>query len=111
MARVNTSLEEGLKRILGLCPDIVLDPEAIQDIIDGKINKVLCEARGNTYDDSEPIPEPEPEPIPVKKPTTITEVGKTPTVVSEDKTDNEDISSAVDEANDSDFNEYFENDK
>jgi len=109
MARVQTSLEDGLKRILGLCPDITLDPEAIQDIIDGKINKVICEARGNEYDDSAPIPEPEPEPKPVKKPATIQVVGKTPTVVSEDKTEDEDISSAVDEAtNDSDFNEYFD---
>jgi len=109
MARVQTSLEDGLKRILGLCPDIVLDPEAIQDIIDGKINKVLCEARGNTYDDSTPEPKPEPEITPVKKPATITEVGKTPTVVAEDKTGDEDISSAVDEDKDSDFNEYFNN--
>jgi len=40
MAKV-TSLEAGLKRLLGLRPNIVLHPKDIQLIIDGKINEVL----------------------------------------------------------------------
>jgi len=40
MAKV-TSLEAGLKRILGLRPDIILHPKDIQLIIDGNLNEVL----------------------------------------------------------------------
>lgn len=102
-----TSLEKGLKRLLGLCPDITLNPESIQDIIDGKINKVICEARGGTYDDTvytkpEPVPEPK-----IRKLKTTQEVGKTPKVVTEDKTEDENISTTIKEAS-NDFEEYFE---
>jgi len=106
MAKI-TTLEDGLKRILGLCPDITLNPESIQEIIDGKINKVICEARGGTYDDTVyTLPEPEPERKPRQKATKQV-VGKTPEVVTEDKTEDEDISSTVEEAS-NDFEEYFE---
>ncbi len=43
-----TSLERGLKRLLGLCPDLTLDARQIQLIIDGKQNQVIAEHRG-TY--------------------------------------------------------------
>lgn len=38
-----TSLEKGLKRLLGLCPKITLDPRTIQLIIDNKQNQVILE--------------------------------------------------------------------
>jgi len=101
------TLQAGLKRILGLCPDITLNPESIQDIIDGKINKVICEARGNEYvENVYTTPEPEPKRKP-RKIATRQVVGKTVEVVTEDKTEDEDISSTVEEAS-NDFEEYFE---
>lgn len=42
------TLESGLKRLLGLCPDLTLDARQIQLIIDGKQNQVIAEHRG-TY--------------------------------------------------------------
>jgi len=102
-----TSLESGLKRILGLCPDIILNPESIQDIIDGKINKVICEGRGNVYVENEYTErEPEPERKP-RKIATKQVVGKTVEVVTEDKTEDEAVSSTVEEES-NDFKEYFE---
>ena len=50
----NVTLERGLKRLLGLCPEITLDPRAIQLIIDGKTSQVISEHRGNWV---EPVPE------------------------------------------------------
>ena len=37
------TLTGGLKRLLGLCPQLTLDPHAIQLIIDGKQNQVILE--------------------------------------------------------------------
>lgn len=44
----NTGLEDGLKRLLRICPTLTLDPRQIQLIIDGKKNQVISEHRG-TY--------------------------------------------------------------
>jgi len=52
----NTTIERGLKRLLGLCPEITLDPRAIQLIIDGKTSQVISEHKGNWV---EPVPEDE----------------------------------------------------
>jgi len=111
MAKV-TTLEAGLKRILRICPDIVLNPESIQDIIDGKTNKVICEAKGGTYvDDVYTEREPEPERKPRQKATTQV-VGRTPKVVVEDRTEDENITTSTTTSEDStdqnsEFDEYF----
>ena len=41
-----TTLEKGLKRLLGLCPNLTLDTESIQLIIDGKQNEVISKHKG-----------------------------------------------------------------
>jgi len=41
-----TTIEDGLKRLLRLCPTIILDPISIQLIIDGKTNQVIAEHNG-----------------------------------------------------------------
>lgn len=104
----NTTLEAGLKRILGLCPDITLNSESIQEIIDGKINKVICEARGGTYVENEftikPVTERKPRKVATKQ-----VVGKTVEIVTEDKTEDEAFTTTVTSTSneDSDFEEYF----
>jgi len=45
-----TSLEKGLKWILGRCPNITLTASDIQDIIDGKQNEVISKCRGTWVD-------------------------------------------------------------
>jgi len=40
-----TTLSNGLKRLLRICPKLTLDPRAIQLIIDGKQNQVITEHR------------------------------------------------------------------
>lgn len=38
-----TSVEQSLKRMVTMCPDITLDKRAIQLIIDGNMNQVISE--------------------------------------------------------------------
>jgi len=40
-----TSVEDSMKRLLRLCPNITLDTRAIQLIVDGKMNQVMSEFR------------------------------------------------------------------
>jgi len=97
MAKV-TSLEVGLKRILGLCPDIVLNPREIQLIIDGNINQVLCEARGNEWKGAE-----------VESEDTTTKDDQDNEVTVDLTEDSDDIDNGVSvEADDNkSFNDYF----
>jgi len=37
-----TTLEDGLTRLLRICPEIMLSSDDIQEIIDGNINKVIA---------------------------------------------------------------------
>lgn len=46
MAR-STEITVGLKRLLRLCPEIILDKRSIQLIIDGKQNQVILEYNKN----------------------------------------------------------------
>ncbi len=41
-----TSLEKGLARLLRICPDLTLNANAIQLIIDGKQNEVISKHKG-----------------------------------------------------------------
>ncbi len=82
------TLEGGLKRMLGLCPELTLDTRQIKLIIDGNKNQVISENKGTW-----------------KEP----EVVKTPEVKTEDKTEEENITTAIEQADgSSDFEEYFE---
>ena len=82
------SLEGGLKRLLGLCPELTLDTRQIKLIIDGNKNQVISEYKG-TWKEPEVVP--------------------TPEVKVEDKTEEEAVTTTVEEAsNDNDFEEYFE---
>lgn len=48
----NTSLEDGLSRLLKLAPNITLTPREIQLIIDGKMNQVISEYKLNPCGES-----------------------------------------------------------
>lgn len=83
------SLEGGLKRLLGLCPELTLDTRQIQLIVDGNKNQVISEYKG-TWKEPEVVP--------------------TPEVKVEDKTEEEEaVTTTIKEEaeSDSDFNEYF----
>jgi len=84
---VEATLSKGLKRIIGLCPDIVLTADDILLIIDGKLNEVLAKAKG-TYVEPE-----EHECDKCEKP-----------IEEEDETG---ASIAIDTQDDKSFNEYF----
>ena len=42
----NKDMETGLARLLRICPDLTLDAESIQLIVDGKQNEVISKHKG-----------------------------------------------------------------
>lgn len=89
MARF-TSVEETLKRLLRLCPDISLSTADIKLIIDGKINEVISRHKG-TY--VEPVEE--------------ISMGTVSTEEFTDTTSNNDVTVTTNFEDDKSFDEYF----
>ena len=89
---IGTTLEKGLERLLGLCPDITLDTKAIKLLIDGDINRVIGEYKGTWK-----------EPEIVDEHTCDDKCGHESPVEDEDETN---ASIAID-TDDKSFNDYF----
>ncbi len=84
MANTDSKMQDGLKRLLKICPDITLDPRQIQLLIDGKRNRVISEYKG-TYTKSNTV-----------------EVN-----ITQDTTEKDSLEFTIDTDNSKSFNEYF----